>query len=141
MEVGHSMRAWLIFERKDFDKVMASRKYDSNKIISANVNGKFIEAYYEGDNKFHQVKILRHVLAPYVKDGEPRGWFKGKDGEPLRWTGISNIFYLGGDGALEAFHALLDALAMGMVDSKYMVEIEENGEKFIGFCPKKLNNL
>lgn len=141
MEMGHSMRAWLIFERKDFDKVMASRKYDSNKIISANVNGKFIEAYYEGDNKFHQVKILRHVLAPYVKDGEPRGWFKGKNGEPLRWTGISNIFYLGGDDALEAFHALLDALAMGMVDSKYMVEVEENDEKFIGFCPKKLNNL
>ena len=134
---------WLKFKRAEIEKVI--KKYSPinfNNCISVRIDDSFYEYLYIGKEKqFHQVRILRHVLAPYVKDGVERGWFKGKNGEPLRWTGISNIFYLKGKDANKALEALLEALSTGKINQKYAIEVEENGEKFIGFCPEKMNNL
>lgn len=133
---------WLQFERKDILKVMEKfgQRFTYERWISARINDDFAEFMYCGIGKkpFNQVKVLRKVLAPYVKDGVARGWFKGKDGVPVRWTGISNIFYLKGENAEAAMSALLYALSEDRPDlSQYFYEAEENGEKFFGFHPMK----
>lgn len=133
---------WLQFKREHILQVMDKFELDFDKLISVRINDEFWEFLYCGNKQFSQIKILRHVLAPYVKDGKPRNWFKGKDEEPLRWTGISNIFYLKGDKAEFALSSLLSSLIdEDAHDSRFMVEVEENGERFIGFCPIKKNNL
>lgn len=45
-------------------------------------------------NKFtwNNIKVLRDVICPYVKDGKPRGWFINEKGERKRWTGLGNIW-------------------------------------------------
>lgn len=37
-------------------------------------------------------KMLREVIAPYVKDGRPRGWFIDSDGNRKRFTGLGNVW-------------------------------------------------
>lgn len=133
------INSWIIFDRTEYDDIKNKYSIDFNKWISARVNDSFIEALYTGNNKFANVKVLRHVLAPYVKDGKPRGWFYGKDNEPLRWTGIGNIFYLKGDNAKEAFSSLLLALSEGKIDDKFMKIVSNEKESFIGFAPTKLS--
>ena len=129
---------WLKFTRDEITQVAKNYTINIDGWISVRINDDFHEYLYVGDKtKFHQVKILRHVLAPYVKDGEPRGWFKGKNDEPLRWTGISNIFYLKGEHAQEAFDYLLEALDNGQLNDEYAVQFEEDGKLVIGFCPLK----
>lgn len=49
---------------------------------------------------WNEMKTLREVIAPYVKDGKPRGWFladiPNEDGEIMkkrvRWTGLGNVW-------------------------------------------------
>ena len=135
MERKHN---WLKFTRDEITQVAKNYTINFDGWISVRINDDFNEYLYVGDKiKFHQVKILRHVLAPYVKDGKPRGWFKGKNDEPLRWTGISNIFYLKGEHAQEAFDYLLEALDNGQLNDEYAVQFEEDGKLVIGFCPLK----
>lgn len=124
---------WIIFKREEWQD--AAKDFDFDKLLSVRINNDFFECLYTGEGKFHSVKILRHVLVPYVVDGKPRGWFKGKNDEPLRWTGIGNILYMSGENAEEAFYALLDALAGGKIDSRFMKQIDS----FIGFAPTKLS--
>lgn len=135
-------RGWLQFERKDILKVIEKlgQRFTYERWISARINDRFIEfVNCDIDKKqFYQIKVLRKVLAPYVKDGIKRGWFAGKNGVPVRWTGISNIFYLKGEHAENAMRVLLHTLSTGENDSQYFYEIEdEKGEKFLGFCPLK----
>lgn len=41
---------------------------------------------------FNKVEYLREVVAPYVKDGKPRGWFLDQNtGQRVRWSGIGNV--------------------------------------------------
>ncbi len=41
---------------------------------------------------FNKVEYLREVVAPYVKDGKPRGWFLDQNtGMRVRWSGIGNV--------------------------------------------------
>lgn len=134
---------YILHKREETIKVfemLKDFKYDFDHSASVRINDDFIEAslfYKERKPKFNNIKILRKVKCPYVKDGEPRGWFKGKNDEPLRWTGISNIFYLKGEHAQEAFDYLLEALDNGQLNDKYAVQFEEDGKLIIGFCPLK----
>lgn len=41
---------------------------------------------------FNKVEYLREVVAPYVKDGKPRGWFLDQNtGMRVRWSGVGNV--------------------------------------------------
>lgn len=124
---------WIIFTRDEYPKIRDKVKFE--KWLSVCLNSSFFECACTLDKPFYEVKTLRHVLAPYVKDGKPRGWFKGSNGEPLRWTGVGNIVCLDGDKAEEALYALLDALSRGIADSRFMTK--QDG--FIGFAPTKLS--
>jgi len=41
---------------------------------------------------WNNLKVLREVICPYVKDGKPRGWFVDENGKRVRWTGIGNVW-------------------------------------------------
>lgn len=47
---------------------------------------------------WNNLKVLREVIAPYMKDGKPRGWFLNhipdSDGihKRVRWTGLGNVW-------------------------------------------------
>jgi site-specific DNA-methyltransferase (adenine-specific) len=41
---------------------------------------------------WNHLQTLREVIAPYVKDGRPRGWFLDSDGTRKRWTGLGNTW-------------------------------------------------
>lgn len=44
------------------------------------------------DFVWHPLKMLREVIAPYMKDGRPRGWFLDEFGKRVRWTGLGNMW-------------------------------------------------
>jgi site-specific DNA-methyltransferase (adenine-specific) len=47
----------------------------------------------EKDYTWNNIKMLREVIVPYVKDGKPRGWFIDQtDGFRKRWTGLGNVW-------------------------------------------------
>jgi len=41
---------------------------------------------------WNNLKVLRKVICPYTKNGEPRGWFVNEKGERVRWTGLGNVW-------------------------------------------------
>ncbi|MEK7087382.1 MAG: site-specific DNA-methyltransferase [Patescibacteria group bacterium] len=41
---------------------------------------------------WNNLKMLRDVVTPYVKDGKPRGWFINEEGHRVRWTGLGNVW-------------------------------------------------
>ncbi|HRT03224.1 MAG TPA: site-specific DNA-methyltransferase [Candidatus Diapherotrites archaeon] len=41
---------------------------------------------------WNNLKVLREVVCPYVKDGKPRGWFINEQGKRVRWTGLGNVW-------------------------------------------------
>ena len=41
---------------------------------------------------WNNLKTLREVITPYVKDGRPRGWFVDETGKRVRWTGLGNVW-------------------------------------------------
>jgi len=41
---------------------------------------------------WNNLKMLREVVTPYVKDGKPRGWFINEEGKRVRWTGLGNVW-------------------------------------------------
>jgi site-specific DNA-methyltransferase (adenine-specific) len=45
-----------------------------------------------GKKTWNSMKMLREVIAPYVKNGRPRGWFLDANGNRVRWTGLGNVF-------------------------------------------------
>jgi len=44
------------------------------------------------DYTWNNLKVLRDVCTPYVKDGKPRGWFINETGRRVRWTGLGNVW-------------------------------------------------
>ena len=44
------------------------------------------------DFTWNPLKMLREVIAPYMKDGRPRGWFLDEFGKRVRWTGLGNMW-------------------------------------------------
>lgn len=53
------------------------------------------DVYYatkpKGKITWNSLQTLREVIAPYVKDGKPRGWFLDEFGNRVRWTGLGNV--------------------------------------------------
>lgn len=50
-------------------------------------------AYKDGAKPtWNNLKMLREVICPYVKDGKPRGWFLDENGKRVRWTGLGNVW-------------------------------------------------
>lgn len=41
--------------------------------------------------KWNELKVIREVIAPYMLDGRPRGWFVDETGKRVRWTGLGNV--------------------------------------------------
>lgn len=41
---------------------------------------------------WNNLKMLREVCTPYMKDGRPRGWFLDENGKRVRWTGLGNVW-------------------------------------------------
>ncbi len=41
---------------------------------------------------WNDIKVLREVIAPYMQDGKPRGWFVDEHGKRMRWTGLGNVW-------------------------------------------------
>jgi site-specific DNA-methyltransferase (adenine-specific) len=41
---------------------------------------------------WNNLKVLRDVICPYMKDGKPRGWFLDENGHRKRWTGLGNVW-------------------------------------------------
>lgn len=44
------------------------------------------------DFTWNNLKTLRQVIVPYVKNGQPRGWFLDENGKRVRWTGLGNVW-------------------------------------------------
>jgi DNA modification methylase len=43
---------------------------------------------------WNKLSVCREVIAPYVKDGRPRGWILDNEtGKRIRWTGLGNVFW------------------------------------------------
>ena len=42
---------------------------------------------------WNNLKVLREVICPYMKDGKPRGWFIDENGKRVRWTGLGNVWF------------------------------------------------
>lgn len=90
----------VIYNREDYKKVKEvykNFKFFPDFSLSARWDDNFFDvAIFSKLEKpsYNSVKLLRNVLCPYVKDGEPRGWFRGPDGRPQRYTGISNSLFL-----------------------------------------------
>ena len=51
--------------------------------------------FYTKGNKYtwNEQKMLKKHIFPYVKDGQPRGWFTNEEGEKCRWTGLGNVWF------------------------------------------------
>ena len=45
-----------------------------------------------GEKTWNNLKMLREVCTPYMKDGRPRGWFLDENGKRVRWTGLGNVW-------------------------------------------------
>jgi len=41
---------------------------------------------------WNNMKVIREVIAPYKKDGRPRGWFINSEGNRVRWSGLGNVW-------------------------------------------------
>lgn len=41
---------------------------------------------------WNNIKVLKDVVVPYMKDGTPRGWFINEKGERKRWSGLGNVW-------------------------------------------------
>lgn len=130
---------WMTFNRPQIEEVMSclGDNFYPENWLTVRLDNDFHELVWCGKPGFHRVKILRHVLAPYVKDGKPRNWFKGTNGEPLRWTGIGNALYVKGENAEAALEALLTALVTGEADERFFIKFQEDNEEILGFAPVK----
>lgn len=40
---------------------------------------------------WNNLKMIREVIAPYMENGRPRGWFIREDGKRVRWTGLGDF--------------------------------------------------
>ncbi|MCF0125607.1 MAG: hypothetical protein HUJ68_07615 [Clostridia bacterium] len=134
---------WIIYKRADYYKVKDFVDYD--KVVCLISNNDVYEAYYTGSAKQNQMKVLRIVIAPYrEKGGEPKGWFPGNDGTPLRWTGLGNVIRAVGEHAEEMIADTLKALTSPIdfeiknCGDYVFIKLDENT---VGVAAKKLYEL
>lgn len=72
-------------------------------------------------NKFtwNNLQMLREVIAPYMLDGKPRGWFVDETGKRVRWTGLGNVWTY-----TPPFHKFKDDMALGHPHQKPLMMID-----------------
>lgn len=134
---------WLIYKRTDYYKVKDIVNYDS--VVCLISNNESYEAYYTGAEKMNAMQTMRVVIAPYhEKDGSPRGWFPGKDGTPLRWTGLGNVIRAEGKDADKMISDILEKM-VSPIDYDFIdcgdYIFKKLDERTIGVASKKLYEL
>lgn len=90
----------IFFKREELFQFIGRAKskgfiIDPAFITSIEINGEHLEcAYiYKKNKTYNQTFLLKNVIAPYMVNGKPKGWFHGLDDKPQRFTGISNSLY------------------------------------------------
>lgn len=83
-----------VFNRKiENDVVWARSKGRSSEKHLKSLREDIFYAYKDGnDIIWNNLKMIREVIAPYMKDGRPRGWFIDETGKRMRWTGLGNVW-------------------------------------------------
>lgn len=46
----------------------------------------------DGEPVWNPLKMIREVIAPYMENGRPRGWFVDETGKRVRFTGLGNVW-------------------------------------------------
>jgi site-specific DNA-methyltransferase (adenine-specific) len=74
---------WLTYARQKGRGSSLKLKSQAEEILHITKSDKWV---------FNKVEYLREVVAPYVKDGKPRGWFLDQNtGMRVRWSGVGNV--------------------------------------------------
>ena len=78
------------------DVVWARSKGRSSSKHLKSLREDIFYAYKRPQNRevpiWNEMKTLREVIAPYMVDGRPRGWFVDETGKRVRFTGLGNIW-------------------------------------------------
>lgn len=83
-DLNNNLENWLTYARQKGRESKNRLKSQAEEIIHITKPGyKYV---------FNHVEYLREVVAPYIKDGKPRGWFLDQlTGMRVRWSGIGNV--------------------------------------------------
>lgn len=74
---------WVVWARQKGRCSSKHLKSQREDILHITKSKKFI---------WNNLKVLREVICPYMKDGKPRGWFIDENGKRVRWTGLGNVW-------------------------------------------------
>lgn len=78
-----NLENWMTWARQKGRSGSKHLKSQAEEVLHITKTGKYV---------FNKVEYLREVVAPYVVDGKPRGWFLDQNtGMRVRWTGIGNV--------------------------------------------------
>lgn len=78
-----NLENWLTYARQKGRGSSLKLKSQAEEILHITKSDKWV---------FNKVEYLREVVAPYVKDGKPRGWFLDQNtGMRVRWSGVGNV--------------------------------------------------
>ena len=78
-----NLENWLTYARQKGRGSSHKLKSQAEEILHITKSNKWV---------FNKVEYLREVVAPYIKDGKPRGWFLDQNtGQRVRWSGVGNV--------------------------------------------------
>ena len=78
-----NLENWMTYARQKGRGSSLKLKSQAEEILHITKSDKWV---------FNKVEYLREVVAPYVKDGKPRGWFLDQNtGQRVRWSGVGNV--------------------------------------------------
>jgi len=77
-------RNWVVWARQ--------KGRGSSKHLKSQREDLFYGVKPGAERTWNNLKMLREVVTPYVKDGRPRGWFLDENGKRVRWTGLGNVW-------------------------------------------------
>lgn len=78
-----NLENWLTYARQKGREASGKLKSQAEEILHISKGKKFT---------WNSIEYLREVVAPYTKDGKPRGWFVDQnDGIRKRWSGVGNV--------------------------------------------------
>lgn len=78
-----NLENWLTYARAKGRGSKNKLKSQAEEVLHITKSSKFT---------WRSIEYLREVVAPYVKDGKPRGWFLDQNtGQRVRWSGVGNV--------------------------------------------------
>lgn len=77
-------RNWVVWARQ--------KGRGASKHLKSQREDLFYATKLGGEKTWNNLKMLREVVTPYVKDGKPRGWFLDENGKRVRFTGLGNVW-------------------------------------------------